>query len=82
MFSLNFDWHRPRRRTVTLGPGFHQIHFPLRRPPRDLWVRVEPEGCPVCVGTYDLAGAVPDDRGFTLYADVKSDRVEVEVLFR
>lgn len=62
---------------LPVGSHVHKIHTKSR--PVSLWFNESVPGhLPVCQGGINMYGFTLADDGFVLYADVKSDSVEIE----
>jgi hypothetical protein len=65
---------------VVLSHGNHVLFIKTKHKAKKVWLTIE-EPChsiPVCHGDVNLARAVATHGGFNLFADIKTDKCEIE----
>lgn len=70
---------------VELANGFHEVFIetivgPEHVTPTSVWLSLKECGCniPICQGSVNTVGYTVCDNGFTLYANVKSEKLIVK----
>mgnify|MGYP007111424894 CR=1 FL=1 len=69
-FDLEFEQDE-----IVLGAGHHEVFIPIERPIKRVWFTfTDARRVPVCQGDIDRCGVTVQPDGFTIYADIYSDR--------
>jgi hypothetical protein len=67
---------------IILNQGNHEVVITTGVPPVTVYLSVQPDGTPVCIGSIDMVGYSLNAAGFTLYADIESNSAVVSYIIK